>query len=100
MKILVIGSNSFSGSNFVNFLLDLGHDVIGVSRSEEYNRIFLPYYLNKNKKNFKFVKIDLNHNMSKLINLIKKEKITKIVNFSAQGEVRSSFIYPKDFFHN
>ena len=32
-KFLVIGSNSFSGASFVDFLLRKGADVIGVSRS-------------------------------------------------------------------
>ena len=34
-KVLVIGSNSFSGSNFVNFLLRRGYEVFGCSRSQE-----------------------------------------------------------------
>ena len=37
MKVLVIGSNSFSGSNLVNKLLNEGYDVMGISRSEEYS---------------------------------------------------------------
>ena len=41
--ILVIGSNSFSGANFINHLLQKKHKVIGVSRSTEINSIFLPY---------------------------------------------------------
>ena len=36
-KVLVIGSNSFSGSNFVNFLLRRGYEVFGCSRSKEAN---------------------------------------------------------------
>ena len=46
MKVLVIGSNSFSGSNLVNKLLNEGYDVIGISRSEEYSDVFLPYKKN------------------------------------------------------
>ena len=55
MKILVIGSNSFSGSNLVNSLLDKDYDVFGISRSNEYNPIFLPYKTNPRIKNFKFL---------------------------------------------
>ena len=33
--VLVIGSNSFAGSNFVNFLLSKDYKVIGLSRSQE-----------------------------------------------------------------
>ena len=51
---LVIGSNSFSGANFVNFILNKKIKVIGVSRSRELNKVFLPYKYNSNIKNFKF----------------------------------------------
>ena len=54
---LVIGSNSFSGANFVNFILNKKIKVIGVSRSKELNKVFLPYKYNSNIKNFKFYKI-------------------------------------------
>ena len=40
---LVIGSNSFSGSNFINFLLDKKIKVFGISRSNEIDSVFLPY---------------------------------------------------------
>ena len=42
-KVLVIGSNSFSGSHFVAEALAAGHIVWGVSRSTEPNQVFLPY---------------------------------------------------------
>ena len=42
-KILVIGSNSFSGSHFVAEALRDGHPVWGVSRSKEPHAVFLPY---------------------------------------------------------
>ena len=34
-KVLVLGCNSFSGSSLVNFLLNEGFSVIGISRSSE-----------------------------------------------------------------
>ena len=42
-EYLVIGSNSFSGSNFVASLLDKNKNVIGVSRSKEIDKVYLPY---------------------------------------------------------
>ena len=39
---LVIGSNSFSGSNLINFLLNKKRNVIAVSRSKEINKVYLP----------------------------------------------------------
>ena len=38
-KILVIGSNSFSGSNFINCTLSKPTKIIGISRSKEYRKI-------------------------------------------------------------
>ena len=43
MRLLVIGSNSFSGSHFVKESLKNNHIVFGVSRSEEPETLFLPY---------------------------------------------------------
>ena len=40
---LVMGSNSFSGSNFIDFLLNKNHRVIGVSRSGEIQNDFFIY---------------------------------------------------------
>ena len=43
-KFLVIGSNSFSGSNFVNYLLKNDYKVWGISRSNQPDKVFLPYF--------------------------------------------------------
>lgn len=43
-KIMVIGSNSFPGSDFIDLLLGDGqNEVIGISRSPEKSALFLPY---------------------------------------------------------
>lgn len=93
-KILVIGSNSFSGASFINFALSKNLTIIGVSRSKESKNYFLPYYFNKNKKNFKFFKIDINHDLSKLLKIIKNFKPQFIVNFAAQSMVAESWRKP------
>ena len=41
IRFLVLGSNSFSGSNFINLLLKNFHFTIGLSRSKELNKVFL-----------------------------------------------------------
>ena len=99
-KILVIGSNSFAGSDFIDFLLKKKFKVFGVSRKKEINKKYLKYKRNKNLKKFKFKKINLNakNDLKKLIKLIKKEKITYIVNFAAQGMVAESWIHPEDWY--
>lgn len=99
-KYFIIGSNSFSGSNFINFLLSKKNTkVFGVSRSKEINNVFLPYKNNKNHKNFNFKKIDLNKDTLKLFNIIIKFKPNYIINFSAQGMVAESWNSPIDWFN-
>lgn len=89
-KILIIGSNSFSGSNMINFLLKKDFSIIGISRSKEPFNIFLPYSTNTNF-NFTFKKLDLNKDINKIINLIKKFKPRYIINYAAQSMVTESF---------
>jgi dTDP-glucose 4,6-dehydratase len=99
-KVLVIGCNSFSGSNFVSFLLDNNYKVYGVSRTSKINKIYLKYKKNENLKNFFFYKINLNkqQDLSKIVTLIKKLKISYIVNFAAQGMVNESWESPLDWY--
>lgn len=99
-KILIIGSNSFSGSNFINFLLTKKFTVFGVSRRREINQENLIYKNNKYIKNFKFYKIDLNlkKDINKLVKIIKKQKIKYIANFAAQGMVAESWVNPEDWY--
>jgi dTDP-glucose 4,6-dehydratase len=98
MKVLVIGSNSISGSNFIDLLLDEGkYSVVGISRSPEKSELFLPYKKNKNK-DFKFFQLDLNMDMKKIIELIDSFKPDYIVNFAAQSEVAPSWENPGQWF--
>jgi len=99
-KVLIIGSNSFAGSDFADYLLSKNFSVYGVSRNKEINKEHLRYKNNINLKNFKFFKIDLNlkKDLNKLIKLIKKQKINYIVNFAAQGMVAESWINPEDWY--
>lgn len=99
-KALVIGSNSFSGSWFVNLLLSKNYYVYGVTRSLELSEVFLKYKSNKKIKNFKFFKKNLNNksDLNFIIKLIKKNKIEYVVNFAAQGMVAESWIKPADWF--
>jgi len=99
-KVIVIGSNSFSGSHFVDLLLKKKFRVFGVSRSKEYDSVFLPYKKNKNINLFKFYKKNLVNNQDQkfIINLIKKNKINYVVNFASQGMVSESFLNPNDWY--
>lgn len=97
-KVLVLGSNSFSGSNFINLLLNKDYEVFGLSRSEEIDSLFLPYKKNKNYKNYNFYSYDINTNLDEIISLIKREKISYIVNFSAQSMVGQSWDLPEHWY--
>lgn len=98
-KFLIIGSNSFSGSNMVNTLLEKDCQVIGISRSKEINDVFLPYkWTNKKNSRFTFYALDLNHQLDEISKLIKKEKPNFIINFAAQGMVAQSWLSPQDWY--
>jgi dTDP-glucose 4,6-dehydratase len=97
-KFLILGSNSFSGSNFINFLLKKKCKVVGVSRSKEYKKIYLPYKKSSNLKNYTFYKLNINNNLEKLDIIIKNFKPNYIVNYIAQGMVAQSWINPEDWY--
>ena len=104
-KVLVIGSNSFSGSHFVAEALAAGHPVWGVSRSAEPNQVFLPYSWSKEDKkalataeNFSFKAIDLNTQINSLLELIDQVQPQLVVNFAAQGMVAESWLNPTHWY--
>ncbi len=93
-KYLVLGSNSFSGATFCDFLAARGMDVIATSRSDEAHDAFLPYKWQKRPGTVRFKRIDLNHDLDALDTLLKAEKPTHVVNFAAQSMVGESWLYP------
>lgn len=97
-RFLVIGSNSFSGAQFVKFLLEKGNEVVGVSRSNELNDVYLPYKWKPTVGNFSFYKIDINHQLDELIKILNEFKPDYIVNFAAQGMVAQSWETPQDWY--
>lgn len=96
--IIVIGSNSFSGSHFVNHALEIGMNVAGISRSDEPIDAFLPYKNNNSIQNFHFFKMDLNHDLDKIMTVIMDFKPDYVVNFAAQSMVAESWLFPEQWF--
>lgn len=97
--VLVIGSNSFSGSDFVDLVLsERDYKVLGVSRSPEKQELFLPYKTNPALGRFAFHQMDLNHDLPALLALIERERPAYIVNFAAQSEVAPSWANPGHWF--
>ena len=96
-KVLVIGSNSFSGASFVEFALRQGAKVFGTSRSLEPIDALLPYKW-RDHSNFEFHQLDLNKDLTKINDLIQAERPAHIVNFAAQSMVGESWKTPEDWF--
>ena len=96
--ILVLASNSFSGSSFVDHLLTAGYKVIGVSRSVEISPVFSLYKNNKNIKNFTFKQVDLNKDLKTITKIISKHQVEFIFNFAAQSMVAQSWDSPEDWY--
>ena len=89
-KDIVIGSNSFSGQDFVDLLLnDEDHEVIGVSRSAEPLKLFLRYREKTRLEKFRFRKFDLNKDMDSFLDFLDQEKPCRIINFAARGFLHS-----------
>jgi dTDP-glucose 4,6-dehydratase len=93
-KAVVIGSNSFSGSHFVDHLLGEGLEVLGISRSSEPHPVFLPYKRNLRFAAFRFLQLDLNRDLDRIMAELDEFRPDYVVNFAAQGMVAQSWQAP------
>ena len=95
-KILILGSNSFSGNHLACFLLKKNFFIIGCSLSKISEPKFNCFHKLQRQmlKNFKFEKIDINKQFFKLKKLILKYKPEIIIDFLGQGMVAESWNYP------
>lgn len=96
-KILVLGSSSFGGATFIDFILNKKHFKVYGTYREKKAEIYLPYSKNKNLKLFKNFKIDLMKDSKKLYNLIKKIKPKYIVDFASICIVNPSWTNPQAY---
>ncbi len=99
-KIAIIGSNSFSGASFAAHCLREGHEVLGLSRSAEPARCFLPYrWLDADAQaRWQFAQADLNHDLDTAMAALDGFKPAAVVNFAAQGMVAQSWEQPLDWY--
>lgn len=98
MKYLVLGSNSFAGSTFVDEILSQDAQVVGISRSKQPHFVLCPYAQNKNLKNFTFYALDLNQHFSEIKEIIHQFKPNYIIDFAAQSMVAESWVYPDQWY--
>lgn len=98
--VLILGSNSFTGAHLINYLLDQTEcHVVGISRSPEYDPVFLPHLYRKPRSSrYTFHQIDLNTEMEKVSSVCQAFQPSVVVNFAAQGEVRHSWRWPEQWY--
>jgi dTDP-glucose 4,6-dehydratase len=100
-KVLVIGSNSFSGASFVRYLLAMPSlQAVGISRSSEPDIAFAPYRWDKDerKSRFTFHSLDLRQELDRVVQVARDMEATHVVNFAAQGMVAESWLKPEDWY--
>ena len=98
-KYAVLGSNAFSGQDFVDLLLDdPAAQVLGISRGEEKPDLFLRYKERLDLNRFSFHRFDLNEDNQALLSFLDAERPEYIINFAAQSEVGPSWEFPEHWF--
>lgn len=98
MKILVLGSSSFSGRSLIRSILDRGdeNEVIGVYRKTVLNT---PYdAAEMHKQDFQDICLDINTDYLEIANIVRKERVTHVVNFAAMSMVAESWSVPSRWY--
>lgn len=87
-KIVVIGSNSFSGSHFVHHALSQGSSVLGISYSPELSIPFTPYHWKKRgAHNFSCKQVDPGKHLEQTSKIINDYRPDYIIHFPADGHI-------------
>ena len=103
MSILITGTAGFIGFHTALNLIKKKKESIGIDNLNNYYSVGLKKnrlkILNKHKKYFKFLKIDLTENQ-KLRKIIRENHIDKVINLAAQAGVRYSLDNPRDYLNS
>ena len=81
----------------MNFALNEGFELKGISRSPEPNPIFLPYK-DRDNRAFHFHRLDLNEHLPEIVEIIEDFEPTYVFNFAAQSMVGESWHHPEHWF--
>mgnify|MGYP001084362640 CR=1 FL=1 len=96
MKYLVTGAAGFIASKTAEFLLNDGHEVVGIDNLNDYYDVRLKEHrleTLKPHKNFKFQKMDI-EDRAALKKLFKDNKFDGVLNLAARAGVRYSMEHP------
>jgi len=97
-RIVVIGSNCFTGSHVVSGLLASPEfEVLGISRSVENGSIYLPYK-RIDCSRFRFKQIDIVREYEELMSFLDTYQPDFIINVAALSEVYQSHLTPNEYF--
>ena len=97
-KILITGGSGFIGTNFINLISKKKIKILNI---DKISKISTPERFKKilNKKNYKFVKDNLD-NSEKILQILKQFKPDYILNFAAESHVDRSINDPLNFIKN
>lgn len=98
---MVMASNSFTGSHYIEYLLKHTEaEIVGISRSPEYPGVMLPYLYGKDARpeRFTFHQLDVNTRIEEVHRLCEEFQPEVVVNYAAQGEVRNSWKWPEQWY--
>lgn len=98
MKVLVIGSTSFSGRSFIKYLIKNYPEieVYGTYRNSLLHSPFDPI-LNFSSSYYEF-RAELNTNTKEIAEFTKKNRITHVINFAAMSMVSESWASPEEWY--
>jgi len=98
-KYIILGSNAFSGQDFVDLLLDdPSAEVLGISRGVPKPDLFLRYRQRRDLSRFAFHRLDLNSDSDTLLSFLDAQRPEYLINFAAQSEVGPSWEFPEQWF--
>lgn len=99
-RVIVLGSNAFTAGHLIDHLIEKSDcEIVGISRSSEYDSVFLPFLYEKERPvRYRFVQIDVNKNIKRFCTVCDDFRPDVVVNFAAQGEVRHSWKWPEHWY--